>query len=126
VNLLPGETAANTTKYLDGTITLLNQQWTGRLDPAATYRGQFSANAFTNTGKFVDPRIEPALLAGESGTTLEERSDAYDTLNELLIEQAFNVPLYYLADIVAYDNRVKGFVPNLLAKPRFDGVSLRG
>lgn len=126
VNLLPGETAANTTSYLDGTILLLNQQWTGRLDPAATYRGQFSENAFTNTGKFVDPRIEEALLAGEAATSLEERAAAYRTINEILIEQAFNVPLYYLADIVAYNNRVQGFVPNLLAKPRFDGVSLGG
>lgn len=126
VNLLPGETAANTAKYLDGTITLLNQQWTGRLDPAQTYRGQFSPTAFTNVGGFVDPRIDEALIAGEEGATLEERAAAYTTLNEVLIEQAFNVPLYYLADIVAYNNRVQGFVPNLLAKPRFDGVTLGG
>lgn len=124
VNLLPGETAANTTKYLEGEILVLNQQWTGRLDPSATYRGQFSENAFTNTGKFVDPRIEEALLKGEAATDIKERAEAYTEINEILIEQAFNVPLYYLADIVAYNNRVKGFVPNLLAKPRFDGVSL--
>jgi ABC-type transport system substrate-binding protein len=126
VNLLPGETAANTAKYLDGTITLLNQQWTGRLDPAQTYRGQFAENAFTNVGHFVDPRIEPALVAGEEAPTQEERAEAYSELNQVLIDQAFNVPLYFLDDIVAYSNRVEGFVPNLLAKPRFDGVSLGG
>ena len=91
---------------------------------ATKFGGQFSENAFTNTGKFVDPRIEEALLAGEAATEIEDRAAAYTVINEVLIEQAFNVPLYYLADIVAYNNRVKGFVPNLLAKPRFDGVSL--
>lgn len=126
VNLLPSETATATARYLEGEVPVLNNQWTGRLDPAATYGGQFSANAFTNTGNFEDPRIQAALDAGDAGKTQEERAASYRTLNQLLIDEGFNVPLYFTANLVAHNERVLGFISNPLAKPRFDGVSLTG
>ncbi|MBB3009875.1 ABC transporter substrate-binding protein [Cupriavidus alkaliphilus] len=124
VELLPSETAQAISRYLSGEVPVLNNRWTGRIDPAMTYAGQFSRNGFTNVGKHESPGLLAAMAQGESTTDLAQRARAYATVNRILLEEAFNIPLFFQAGIVAYDKRVQGFVPNLLSKPRFDGVSL--
>jgi ABC-type transport system substrate-binding protein len=127
VNLKPNDTASTTSAFVvDKTVDVLNSRWTGRPDPATTYFGEFAENGFTNVGRYVNPALDKALQDGEATPDQAARKAAYATANEILIDEAFNVPLYFQKNIVVYNKRVQGFEGSLLGKPRFDGVSLSG
>ena len=55
---------------------------------------------------------------------IEERKKAFTVLQKQVLEQALSVPLLFQFELDAHNNKVKGFKPNLLGKPRFDGVWL--
>lgn len=127
VNLRPNDTATSTTAFVETqSVQALNNRWTGRPDPATTYFGQFSKNGFTNVGHFVAPDLDEALRDGEASQDQKARAAAYAKANKALIDDGFNIPLYFQKDRSVFDKRVKGFQPSLLGKPRFDGVSLSG
>jgi peptide/nickel transport system permease protein/peptide/nickel transport system substrate-binding protein len=47
-------------------------------------------------------------------------------LQKQVLEQALSVPLLFQFELDAHSAKVKGFKPNLLGKPRFNGVWLDG
>ena len=68
------------------------------------------------------------LRTGDSraSTDLEERKKAFSVLQRQVLEQALSVPLLFQFELDAHNTKVKGFKPNLLGKPRFDGVWFDG
>lgn len=111
-------------KYVTGEFPAFIAPSTSGPDPAAIFRVQFTPSGFTNAGKYEDEEISRLILEGERTEDLEERAQVYGQLQQRVIELAFNIPLDIQPNVVAYDKRVKGFVPNLWAKPNFDDVYL--
>ena len=91
-----------------------------------TFRSLYATNAFWNAGG-VDPTggpLEQAILAAQASPDIEARKAPFVELHHLVRDQALSVPLSFNLQLIAHSKRVRGFRPNLLAKPRFEGVSL--
>ena len=67
---------------------------------------------------------QQAILAAQASPEIEKRKAPFAELQRIVRDQALSVPLSYNLQLVAHSKRVHGFRPNLLAKPRFEGVSL--
>jgi ABC-type transport system substrate-binding protein len=105
----------------------LVSQWTGRPDPSLTYTLLYGKGSYFNAGREeASPEITAALAASRASADLEERKKAFSTLQRHVLEQALSVPLLFQFELDAHGTKVKGFKPNLLGKPRFDGVWLDG
>jgi ABC-type transport system substrate-binding protein len=99
--------------------------WTGRPDPTSTYQLMFGAGSYYNAARVaVSPEMGPALQATRSSTDIETRRKAFAVLQRLVTENALLVPLAFQFEVDAHTQRVKGFKPNLLGKPKFENVWL--
>jgi len=56
---------------------------------------------------------------------LEERRALYQKIDEIIQQEAVDVPLYVAPVLEAMSTNVEGYQPNLLGKPAFRGVWLR-
>ncbi|MFO1081479.1 MAG: ABC transporter substrate-binding protein [Reyranellaceae bacterium] len=105
----------------------LLSQWTGRPDPSLTFTLLYGKGSYFNSGREeATPDITAALAATRASADIAERKKAFSVLQRLVLEQALSVPLLFQFELDAHANKVKGFRPNLLGKPRFDGVWLDG
>ena len=103
----------------------LLSQWTGRPDPSLTFTLLYGKGSYFNSGREeATPEITAALAASRASADLEDRKKAFAVLQRLVLEQALSVPLLFQFELDAHNTKVKGFQPNLLGKPRFDGVWL--
>jgi peptide/nickel transport system permease protein/peptide/nickel transport system substrate-binding protein len=103
----------------------LLSQWTGRPDPSLTFTLLYGKGSYFNSGREeATPEISAALAASRASTDLGERKKAFSLLQRLVLEQALSMPLLFQFELDAHNAKVKGFSPNLLGKPRFDGVWL--
>ena len=99
--------------------------WTGRPDPSLTYSLMFAEGAYYNAGrKEHSSALTAALLESRASEDLEARKKAFKTVQKIVVEQALVVPLLFQLELDAVVGKVKGYRPNLLGKPRFDGVWL--
>lgn len=99
--------------------------FTGRPDPSQIYQTIFSKDSFLNPGK-VDPapgRAE-AQVRSQAVESLAERKVALAKLQRIVAENALFVPLVVQYDVQAMSEKLQGYRPNLLGKPKFDGVWL--
>ncbi|MFO1159232.1 MAG: ABC transporter substrate-binding protein [Reyranellaceae bacterium] len=103
----------------------LLSQWTGRPDPSLTFTLLYGKGSYFNSGREeATPEISAALAASRASADLGERKKAFSLLQRLVLEQALSLPLLFQFELDAHTTKVKGFGPNLLGKPRFDGVWL--
>lgn len=105
----------------------LLSQWTGRPDPSLTFTLLYGKDSYFNAGRGeASPEVTAELLASRASADIEDRRKAFSTLQRHVLEQALSVPLLFQFELDAHTAKVKGFKPNLLGKPRFDGVWLEG
>jgi peptide/nickel transport system permease protein/peptide/nickel transport system substrate-binding protein len=104
----------------DGRIAV----WSGRPDPSLIFQTLFGKGAYFNAGRGETPGLPGLLDATEASTDLAARKQAFAPLQKLVLDQALALPIMFDPDIVAFSKKVKGFVPNLLGKARFDDVYL--
>jgi peptide/nickel transport system permease protein/peptide/nickel transport system substrate-binding protein len=105
----------------------LLSQWTGRPDPSLTFTLLYGKGSYFNSGREeATPEITASLAASRASADLEDRKKAFSALQRQVLEQALSVPLLFQFELDAHSTKVKGFKPNLLGKPRFDGVSFDG
>ena len=101
----------------------LLSQWTGRPDPSLTFTLLYGKGSYFNAGREeATPEVTQALAASRASADLEDRKKAFSALQRQVLEQALSVPLLFQFELDAHNAKVKGFKPNLLGKPRFDGV----
>jgi len=101
--------------------------WTGRADPTLTYQLLFGAGAYYNASRVeAVPEIGPALRATRATEDVDGRRQAFARLQRLVTENALLVPLVFQFELDAHSQRVKGYRPNLLGKPKFEDVYLDG
>lgn len=99
--------------------------WTGRPDPSLTYALMYMKDAYFNAGRAEpSPELTQAILASRSSDDLEVRKRELATVQRIVVDLALVVPLFFQHELVAYTDKVHGYEPNLLGKPKFENVSL--
>jgi peptide/nickel transport system permease protein/peptide/nickel transport system substrate-binding protein len=101
------------------------QQWTGRPDPSLTLNLLFAKNSYFNAGK-ADPaegRLE-AQQESVATSNLEQRKIALAKLQRIISDNALAVCISIVHDLTAFTANVQKYRPNLLGKPKFEGVTL--
>ena len=87
----------------------------------------FGEGSYYNAARVAaTPEIGPALQATRAVEDIESRRQAFAKLQRLVTENALLVPLVFQFELDAHSQRVKGFKPNLLGKPKFENVWLEG
>ena len=97
--------------------------WTGRPDPSLTYDLLFAEGSFFNAGRGATPGLAQALLDAQAGATLEARKAAFVKVQRLALDNALFCPLMFDVQMVVHSNRLKGYRPNLIGKPKLDTLS---
>jgi ABC-type transport system substrate-binding protein len=121
----------------NGLMATINARWqsgegdfhlssfTGRPDPTLSY-----ASIFSKDGVFNPAHIEPsselvdAIRRSRASTDISERKAAFEDVQRIERANALFVPLGFEPEILVHNTRVKGYVGNLIGKPRFDDVYL--
>ena len=105
----------------------LLSQWTGRPDPSLTFTLLYGKGSYFNAGRQeATTEITKALADSRASADLDARKKAFSVLQKQVLEQALSVPLLFQFELDAHSTKVKGFQPNLLGKPRFNGVWMDG
>ncbi len=93
--------------------------WTGRPDPSLTYSLLFGMGGYFNAAAYEAPGLEAALQKTRAVSDQGERTEAFGEASRIIADEALYVPLAYPPDFAVYRDTVQGYVPNLLAKPKF-------
>lgn len=125
VNIRPLEIVQATNDYFnDRKAPALLSQWTGRPDPAMSYRLMFSGEGYFNTSDQGTPGLDEALAKSDASTEPADRKPGLDEAAEAVFEDTPWLPLVFGDSLVGLGDDVKGFEGNLLGKPKFIGVTL--
>jgi ABC-type transport system substrate-binding protein len=124
-------------KYTVGTLAQSNQTWndgigdirltawTGRPDPSITFASLYSPEGFFNRGGAEPSKdLTQAIRDTRATTDINLRKEAFSRAARLEREFAMSLPLAFESEVVAHHVKVKGYVSNLIGKPRFVGVYL--
>jgi len=126
VDLKPMELAKGVQGYFRAKeFMAANYRWTGRPDPDQSLRGMFHSTGFYNPGKYQVARLEELMDQAKSVYKLEERRALYQKIDEIIQQEAVDVPLYVAPVLEGMSTNVEGYQSNLLGKPAFRGVWLR-
>ena len=98
--------------------------WTGRPDPSLTYELLYGEGSFFNAGRGATEGMAAALAEAQSGSSLDARKAAFVKVQKLALDQALSCPLMFDVQMVVHAKRVQGYKPNLIGKPKLEGVSL--
>lgn len=98
--------------------------WTGRPDPSLTYELLYGEGSFFNAGRGATEGMAPALAEAQSASSLDARKAAFVKVQKLALDQALSCPLMFDVQMVVHAKRVQGYKPNLIGKPKLEGVSL--
>lgn len=112
--------------FARGEGDFLLSAWTGRPDPTLTYDLLYSGGSYFNAGKVEPPEgLMDAIRASRSTNNIEERKQAFSTIQKIVMENALVVPLAFREDILAHTPNVQSLQANLLGKPKFEHVYLK-
>jgi ABC-type transport system substrate-binding protein len=126
VDIKPMELAKGVQSFFRGQeLSAANYRWTGRPDPDQTVRGMFHSTGFYNPGHYKVARLDELMDQAKSVYRMEERRPLYWQIDELVQQEAVDIPLFYAAALEAMSASVQGYQPNLLGKPIFRGVWLQ-
>jgi len=113
--------------FKEGNDDVFISLWTGRADPSTTFDGLFATQAFFNAGHVdvTDGKLISAMEEARSIVDREERVVALKKVQQILFENDLFTPLNFETQLIAHTDKLEGFVPNLLGKPRFDGAAFK-
>jgi ABC-type transport system substrate-binding protein len=99
--------------------------FTGRPDPSQIFQRLFDPNSVINAGR-VDPAPERAAaqLETQASTDPAVRKAAFAKLQKIVSDHALCLPITVQYDLAAYNQKVKGYQPNLTGKPKLENVYL--
>ncbi|TCK28035.1 peptide/nickel transport system permease protein/peptide/nickel transport system substrate-binding protein [Ancylobacter aquaticus] len=99
--------------------------WTGRPDPSLPFLLVYGENGFNNAGKVPPPpELAAAQIASQTEATEEGRKRAFAQLEKAALDHALSAEIAFVPGIEVYATRVKGYEPNLLGKPKLNGIYL--
>ena len=126
-------------KFINGTIPeisgqffgnekkfdLLMSAWTGRPDPSMTYGLMYAKDAYFNAGRVeVSPELSGLLVESRASENVDTRKAVFAKIQRIVMEQALVAPLAFNFEMDGIAQKVKGYKPNLLGKPKYEFVSL--
>jgi ABC-type transport system substrate-binding protein len=101
--------------------------WTGRPDPSQAFALVYGENGFNNAGKVPPPpEMVEAQAEAQSAEGQDERKAAFARLERAALEHALSAELAFVPGIEVHSPEVGGYVPNLLGKPKFNALYLKG
>ena len=105
---------------------MLLSAWTGRPDPSMTYGLMYGKEAYFNAGRVeVSPELSNLLVESRASEDLEVRKKVFSKIQRIVMEQAMVVPLAFQFEMTVVNHqKVKGYKPNLLGKPKYEFISL--
>lgn len=123
VEMKPRELVQSTAEYFDEhRDPALLSAWTGRPDPAQTYAQLLAEDGYYNAGSVAPDGLEEAVEESNTHTDNDARAESLKEAGRLDREFSTFLPLVFEDAIVAYDNSIQGYQPNLLGKPKFTNV----
>ncbi|MDF2995264.1 MAG: gsiB [Xanthobacteraceae bacterium] len=112
---------------VQGEGDMLLALWTGRPDPSQPFALVYGENGFNNVGKVPPPpEMAQAQIESQSAVDPDVRKRAFAKLERYALEYALSCELAFVPGIEVYSPNVEGYVPNLLGKPKFNALSLKG
>ena len=128
VQLIAGVNAdINPRFFAKGEGDLCLTLWSGRPDPAQTFQVMYSKEGFINPGHVAPPaEVLAALKEVRASDDQGKRKAAFAKLEHLVLANALSCSLFFAPEIDILTPRVKGFVPNILGRPKFNDVYLEG
>ena len=90
-----------------------------------TFAALYSPEGFYNRGGSEPSKeLTQAIRDSRASTDLNVRKEAFSRAARLEREVAMSLPLVFESEVVVHNSKVKGYVSNLIGKPRFEGVWL--
>ena len=118
-----GSLAQSNQTWNDGVGDIRLTAWTGRADPSVTFASLYSPEGFFNRGGSEPSKeLTQAIKDSRSSTDIGVRKAAFSRAARLEREVAMSLPLTFESEVVVHHKRVRGYVSNLIGKPRFEGV----
>ena len=102
---------------VDATLNMFLASWSGRVDPVITYALMVGSNSFYNASKTKYQNADEIIAELQQTFEKEQQKPLFHKLNAIWIEELPMFPLYYFANVVAYNAELKGGEPNLLGRP---------
>ncbi len=125
MEILPREITQGTTEFFsDRAQPALFAGWTGRPDPGQAYRSVMSKDGYNNAGHIEYPGMEAAIEEANTATDIESRAAAFREAAQLAFDEGAFGPMVFVDQLTGISDNVEGFVPNLLGKPKFVGVTV--
>jgi peptide/nickel transport system permease protein/peptide/nickel transport system substrate-binding protein len=92
-----------------------------------TYSLMFGKGAYYNAGRSeASPELTTLLQESRASEDLAARAQVFAKIQRIAMEQALVAPLAFQFELDALSERTKGYKPNLLGKPKFEDVWLKG
>lgn len=105
-------------------FNLLLSAWTGRPDPSMTYALGFDKGAYYNAGREAAPELSQLIQQSRESEDLTERAAVFAKIQRFVMENALSAPIAFQYELDAVAQKVRGYKPNLLGKPKFENVWL--
>lgn len=126
LKLVPREPVQGNVDYFDDKKRpALLAAWTGRPDPAQTYRALFLGDGYFNTGDKDTPGLEELLIKSDAASDQSERAAILDEAAKAIYEDTPMIPMAFVELLIGTSKNVQGFESNLLGKPKFTGVEVK-
>jgi ABC-type transport system substrate-binding protein len=95
----------------------------GRQDPATAYAAMYGQGGFLNPGGHVTPGVDEGIVQANAATSIDARAAALSQVGKVLDDNSVGVVFYHKQLIVAYSDKVSGYAPSILGKPKFFGIT---
>ena len=97
--------------------------WPGKPDMTQTFSLLYSKNSYYNpSGDMPVPNMDDLVNASRTSEDLAARKAGFAKIIETERDYALFAPICHEQIVYAMRKKIKGFEPNLLGKPKFDGV----
>ncbi|MDF1855884.1 ABC transporter substrate-binding protein [Pseudooceanicola sp.] len=123
LNFKSGSLAQMGKDWNDGAGDVFMSGWTGRPDPALSMNLLYHKSSYYVKGD-AEPSTEftAMLEACRSTVDPDEREEVMRKTARMEREIAMELPLVFQPQVMIYRSNVKGWKPNIIGKPRFNGV----
>jgi len=126
INLMPTQQATSTFNT-EGKGDMYLVAWPGRPELTQTYFQLFSKDTYYNVAHDTPlANIEQLIDATRTSEDLDVRRAAFTALTKAEREYALFTPICAEQVVYAWRNKVKGFQPSFMGKPKFDGMFILG
>lgn len=124
VNLIAGEYATQLSEQQAGNYQVALYNWSGRPDPDGNLHQFVTCNAPLNDARYCNPKVDELLNEARVRNDLEERKALYAQAQEILIDEAPYIYLFFDPRLFVARGDLQNFQPQPDGLIRLENVSL--